>query len=436
MNEQQVGQSATTASTGKGSRARFMRRKVAWAGLGLLMASVLFFGVFPPLLAWRMTQHSGSPPPPMNAQAQSLHSKLLVVDLHAASLMWSRDLLEQNQRGHVDVPRLTDGNVTLQVFSAASRISWRGDVHRTVREVDSGPAFDLMTPLAVAQLWPLNTWSSNLQRVLYQGERLRQLVRLADSRLVTIRSQSDLDRLLLARSHAEANGLTRPIGVMLAVNGPEALENRLENLDTLFDAGFRMAVPPSTSGAGSSAGLREAQASPEPPAQAGAGVGAAEGLTPIGRQWLRRMEEKGMVVDVAHAAPSTLRMVVEHATRPVVASHTGLRGACDRARNLTDEEARGIAATGGVIGIGFWREAVCDVSVDAIVKAIRFAVGVVGIDHVAFGSNFDVGSPTPVDAAGLAHLTHGLTAAGFSDDDIAKLSGGNALRVFRRVLPP
>ena len=433
MKEKRVGQSAATANTGKGTRPRFMRRKVAWVGLGLLLASVLFFGVFPPLLAWRMTQHSGSPPPPMNAQAQSLHSKLLVADLHAASLMWSRDLLEQSRRGHVDVPRLTDGNVTLQVFSAASRISWRGDVHRTAGEVAGRPAFDLMTPLAIAQLWPLSTWSSQLQRVLYQGEQLRQLVRLAGSRLVTIRSQSDLDRLLLARSHAEANGLTRPIGVMLAVNGPEALENRLENLDTLFDAGFRMAVPPSIAGARSSAGLREAQATPDP---SGRGAGAAEGLTPIGRRWLRRMEEKGMVVDVAHAAPSTLRMVVEHATRPVVASHTGLRGACDRPRNLTDEEARGIAATGGVIGIGFWREAVCDVSVDAIVKAIRYAVGVVGIDHVAFGSNFDGGSPTPVDAAGLAHLTHGLTAAGFSDEDIAKLSGGNALRVFRRVLPP
>ena len=89
-----------------------------------------------------------------------------------------------------------------------------------------------------------------------------------------------------------------------------------------------------------------------------------------------------------------------------------------------------------MIGIGFWRDAVCGLSVDAIVNAIRHAVRLVGVDHVALGSNFDGGSPTPIDAAGLAHLTHGLTAAGFSDEDIAKLSGGNALRVFRSVLPP
>ena len=70
-------------------------------------------------------------------------------------------------------------------------------------------------------------------------------MRRAGSRLVNVRSQADIDRLLLARSQAEANGLGRPVGAMLSVDGPEALGSRLENLDTLFDAGFRMAVPPS-----------------------------------------------------------------------------------------------------------------------------------------------------------------------------------------------
>jgi microsomal dipeptidase-like Zn-dependent dipeptidase len=89
-----------------------------------------------------------------------------------------------------------------------------------------------------------------------------------------------------------------------------------------------------------------------------------------------------------------------------------------------------------VIGIGYWRDAVCDVSIDAVVKAIRYAVALVGIDHVALGSNFDGGARAPIDAAGMAQLTRGLTAAGFSDDDIAKMAGGNAWRVLRSVLPP
>ena len=431
MKERADAQSASTGGPGA-ARARSMRRRAAWMGLALLLVSALFFGVFPPLLAWRMNQHGGSQPPPLNAQAQSLHSKLLVADLHAATLAWSRDLFAAGGPGQVDVPRLTDGGVALQVFSAASRLWWSGDLHRTVTEQSAG--FDLLTPLAVAQLWPRATWSSRLERVLYQADRLRQAVRLAGMRLIAVRGQADLDRLLLARSHAEANGLARPIGVMLAVNDADALEGRIENLDRLFDAGFRMAVPPSPPMPRSpGGGLGTLEAAPD---EAAAGAARGDRLTPIGRQWLRRMENKGMLVDVAHVSPATLQMVVDNATRPVVASHTGMRGACDRPRNLTDEEARGIAATGGLIGIGFWREAVCDVSVDAIVRSIRYAVGVVGVDHVAFGSNFDGGAPTPVDAAGLAHLTHGLTAAGFSDEDIAKIAGGNVLRVLRQVLPP
>ena len=70
MSEEGGGGSAGTRGPDNKVRAGFMARKAAWVGLGLLVASVLFFGVFPPLLAWRMSQHSGALPPPMNAQAQ------------------------------------------------------------------------------------------------------------------------------------------------------------------------------------------------------------------------------------------------------------------------------------------------------------------------------------------------------------------------------
>lgn len=382
------------------------RRKSLWAGLTVaLLAVALFFGAFPRLVAWRLHQQAGGAPPSMNAQSQSLHSKLLVVDLHAASLLWSRDLLARGGWGHVDLPRLTDGNVALQVFAAVTTVPWQRN------GLPSGVAQgDLMTPLVVAQLWPLRTWGSRLQRALYQSDKLKVFVRRAGAGLIAIRTKADMDRLLLARSQAQANGLNPPIGVMLSLAGPRVLEGDLANLDLLFDAGFRMAVPP-----------------------AGA---AGDGLTSIGREWLRRMEEKGMMVDVANAPEPTMREVLANAHSPVVASHAGLRGTCDNPRNLSDDQARAIAATGGVIGIGYWRDAVCDGSIDAIVKAIRYAVALVGVEHVALGSNFDGGARAPMDAARLAHLTHGLTAAGFSDDDIAKLAGGNAWRVLRSVLPP
>lgn len=400
----------------------FWRAKGRWAALALLLVgAALFFGAFPRLLAWRLHQQAFSSPPSMNAQAQSLHSKLLVVDLHAATLLWSRDLLARGAWGHVDLPRLTDGNVALQVFSAVTAAPWRSQGSMDAHESR------LMAPLVVAQLWPPRTWDSLLERARYQADKLNRFIRRAGSGLIAIRTKADLDRLLLARSQAQANGITPPVGVMLSLDGPHVLEGELANLDRLFDAGFRMAVPPDA--------VDDGSAIPDSSARDPAVGASLDGVMSLGRLWLRRMEEKGMVVDLANAPQPTLREVLANARQPVVASHTGLRGTCNTPRNLSDEQARGIAGTGGLIGIGYGPQAVCDVSIDAVVKAIRYAVALVGIDHVALGSNFDGAARTPMDAAGLAHLTHALTAAGFSDGDIGKLAGANAWRVLRSVLP-
>ena len=107
------------------------------------------------------------------------------------------------------------------------------------------------------------------------------------------------------------------------------------------------------------------------------------GLTGAGREMIRRMEARSMLVDVAHASSATVDDVLAIATRPVVASHTGLRGHVDNARNLTDARARGIADSGGVLGIGFW-PTVCggDTATD-IARAISQAIGVAGVEHVA-----------------------------------------------------
>jgi membrane dipeptidase len=78
------------------------------------------------------------------------------------------------------------------------------------------------------------------------------------------------------------------------------------------------------------------------------------GLTEQGRALVRDMERRKILVDLAHASPKTIEDVTAMASRPVIFSHTGVRGTCDNRRNLSDEQLRKIAATGGVIGIGFW----------------------------------------------------------------------------------
>ncbi len=142
-----------------------------------------------------------------------------------------------------------------------------------------------------------------------------------------------------------------------------------------------------------------------------------------------------MLVDLAHASKPLIDDVLAMAKRPVLVSHTGVAGTCPGPRNLTDDHLKRIAATGGVIGIGYWDAAVCETSVGAIVRAIRYAVNKVGVEHVALGSDFDGTVHTPFDTSGLAQLTEGLQRAGFKPEEIAAIMGGNVRRLLLASLP-
>ncbi|KAK0329933.1 hypothetical protein LTR94_034796, partial [Friedmanniomyces endolithicus] len=108
---------------------------------------------------------------------------------------------------------------------------------------------------------------------------------------------------------------------------------------------------------------------------------AKRGLTPFGRQVVARMEAMGMIVDVAHASHAALADVLAVAKRPVVSSHGGVQATCGVNRNLSDAEIRGIARTGGVIGIGYWDAAICGTTPDRVAAAILHVRDVAGIDH-------------------------------------------------------
>ena len=142
-----------------------------------------------------------------------------------------------------------------------------------------------------------------------------------------------------------------------------------------------------------------------------------------------------MLVDVAHASEQTLKDVLASATRPVVVSHTGVKGTCDNARNLSDEEVRGVAATGGVVGVGFWEAATCGTDARSVARAARYVARLVGVDHVALGSDFDGAVAEPFDASGLVQVTDALLAEGFAEDEVRLIMGGNVLRVLSETLP-
>src|SRR5258708_17667694 len=100
------------------------------------------------------------------------------------------------------------------------------------------------------------------------------------------------------------------------------------------------------------------------------------GLTELGRQWVRRMEAKSMLIDLAHASSATLRDVTAMARRPLVVSHTGVKGTCNNPRNLSDDQLPAVAKTGRVIRIRLWDTATCATDARATARAIRHAVNV------------------------------------------------------------
>ena len=158
------------------------------------------------------------------------------------------------------------------------------------------------------------------------------------------------------------------------------------------------------------------------------------GLTDFGRTAVGRAQELGVVIDLAHASEDLIDDVLSLTTAPVLVSHTGVRGTHDNQRNLSDRHIRGVAATGGVVGIGFWPTAVGGSDIGAIIRAIRFVADLVGADHVGLGSDFDGGVTTPFDVSGMALLTEALLSDGFSEEEIARIMGGNVVRVLERVL--
>src|SRR5260370_8995647 len=148
------------------------------------------------------------------------------------------------------------------------------------------------------------------------------------------------------------------------------------------------------------------------------------------------MEQVGMIRDVAHASHAGVADVLAMAPRPVVSSHGGVQATCKVNRNLTDDEITGVAKTGGVIGIGYWRGAICSTNPRDVARAIAHVRDLVGIDYVGLGSDFDGSTTTGFDASQVVAVTQALLTAGFSEAAIRKGMGGNVLRVLPARITP
>jgi len=384
------------------------RRSLQIALLVLCIAAA-FFVELPRMLDQGFNRLVKNPPYAASARAFDLHKTLTVADLHADSLLWGRDLLERGTYGQVDIPRLADGNVALQVFSLPTKTPRRLNIESNDDKSDN------IYWLAIVERWPRATWNSLTERALYQAKRLHQFARHSQGGFVVIESSADLASYLQRRQHN-----VRLTAGLLSIEGAHALDGNLENLDVLYRAGYRMMSPThffDNDIGGSAAGVQKI------------------GLTEKGRDWVRQMEARHMIVDLSHASPKTIADVLAIATRPLLVSHTGVKGTCDNNRNLTDDQIRAVAAKGGLIGIGYWDTATCGTDARAIVRAMRYVSDRVGVEHVALGSDFDGAVTEPFDTTGLVQITDAMLEAGYSEQDIRMIMGENAMKFLETNLP-
>jgi membrane dipeptidase len=385
-------------------------RKLVILILGLALITVLVLLFLPAQLEKSMNTVLPHEAYEISGEALRLHNSLFIADLHADTTLWDRSLLERSERGHVDVPRMREGNVALQMFTTVTK-SPRGQNY----EQNSSEAADNITSLAIVQSWPVATWSSLKARALYQAQRLKEWEEAAPDEFMLIYSKTDLLRLVDRRSRGEY-----VVGGMIGTEGSHALDGEVSAVDELFNAGFRMMSLQhffDNKLGGSLHGTSQS------------------GLSGFGREAVSRMSELGVMIDLSHSSENVVNDVLDIVRGPTIVSHTGFQGHCDSPRNISDATMQKIADYGGLIGVGFWDAAVCDPSPKSIAAAMRYGVDLVGLEHIALGSDFDGSVETALDSSELSVLTEEMLKAGFSEQEIRRVMGGNVVRYLAENLP-
>lgn len=199
-----------------------IKRVISLLLLLILTAAICVFGILVPGQDAKMNPTLPHNPYPVSEAAKTLHADLLIADLHTDSLLWRRNPEKRWDRGHVDLPRLREGGVDIQIFSAVTK-SPRG-LNFDGNDAD---AADNITILAQVQLWPIRTWGSIYERAAFQAQRLQKIEKRAKNKLVIARTKSDLNQ---------------PAGTLvtlLLTEGSHPLEGKIENIGRLYDEGYR-----------------------------------------------------------------------------------------------------------------------------------------------------------------------------------------------------
>ncbi|MCK5125383.1 MAG: dipeptidase [candidate division Zixibacteria bacterium] len=365
---------------------------------------------------------------------KALHQDAIVVDLHSDTPLRMRrgiDFSVRDTAGHMDIPRLQEGGIDLQVFAC-----W----------ISTGTLLDSCKA------------------------KVDELIDTLESQ---IKKNPDKIEICLTAADAERIIGEGKIAAFIGIENGVAIASDISNVDYFYNRGVRYMTLTHTE----SSDWCISSGDDEP---------AFKGLTDFGRDVVRRMNELGMIVDISHAHVDAVEEVLKITTDPIIASHSCVYALCEHDRNLTDEQIRAIAENGGVIGINFyntylsqeWKEkadslyglirpqvkmlmekykdddsarygAIMElygqitphmdsltVDVNTVVDHIDYIVKLVGPEYVGFGSDYDGVPVVPKgldDCSMVPNITAELVNRGYSEKDIRKILGENFMRVFRQV---
>jgi membrane dipeptidase len=375
---------------------------------------------------------SASPPPEPTAAERLTHEAMLVLDTHLDTpAMLEKPGWEFGDHHHydwdrsqVDLPRMEAGGLDGGFF---------------VIYTPQGP----VTP---------EGYASARDHALGRAAAIQRMVAAHPDKLGFATTAADAARLSAAGKRI----------VYQSIENSYPLGSDLSMLDSFYKLGVRMAGPVH------SRNNQFADSATDKPQW--------NGLSPLGRAWVERMNRLGMIIDASHASDATFDQLLQLSKTPIILSHSGPRAIFDHPRNLDDERMRRLARAGGVMQInsiyllqhdnspersainermGNWaslgpserRKLLADkAALDAkrpytpatfedFMRSMLHAIEVMGVDHVGLGADWDGGGGVigMEDIAGLPKITARLRAAGYSDSDIGKIMGQNTLRLLRRA---
>ncbi|MEO8474306.1 MAG: membrane dipeptidase [Chryseolinea sp.] len=214
---------------------------------------------------------------------------------------------------------------------------------------------------------------------------------------------------------------SRKVAAFIAIEGGDFLEGKVDGLDEMYADGVRS--------------IQLVHYHPNAIGNLQTADPQHDGLSAAGKEIVKKMNKLKMVIDVAHAAESTVKGVVDITDSPIILSHSVLQVDISRAlskRAITAEHAKLVAKTGGIIGA--WPSGYNKDFNDFIDNVKRLA-DLVGVDHVGLGTDMDGNfKPVMTDYLQMKQWTDALKAKGFTADEVGKIAGGNAVRLLKKVL--